>query len=95
MDTQGSAPRRPFSRRWLGSAGLIGAGLLAGGILAGSHLAGAAYGYLFKRFDLRWSRLPWAGVRRPRLRIVPADPPREKAAPRPTTKPRPACTRSP
>jgi len=42
MDTQGSAPRRPISRRWLGSAGLIGAGLLAGGILAGSHLAGAA-----------------------------------------------------
>lgn len=50
-----------------------------------AHLAGAAYGYLFKRFDLRWSKLPWSGVRRPRLRIVSADPPREKPVVRPST----------
>lgn len=49
-----------------------------------AHLAGAAYGYLFKRFDLRWSRLPWSRARRPRLRIVSADPPREKPTARPT-----------
>ncbi|MFO0907679.1 MAG: rhomboid family intramembrane serine protease [Isosphaeraceae bacterium] len=46
-----------------------------------SHLVGAAYGYLFKRFDLRWSRLPLNRPRRPRLRIVNPDP-REVAAPR-------------
>lgn len=52
-----------------------------------AHIAGAAYGYLFKRFDLRWSRLPWSRVGRPRLRIVPVDPPREKPAVRPSAGP--------
>jgi hypothetical protein len=43
MDVDGTEPGRArTSRKWMGSAGLIGAGLLAGGILAGSHLAGAA-----------------------------------------------------
>jgi membrane associated rhomboid family serine protease len=49
-----------------------------------AHLAGAGYGYLYRRFDLRWSRLPWGRGRRPRLRIVSADPPREKPANRPS-----------
>lgn len=49
-----------------------------------AHVAGALYGYLFKQFDLRWSRLPIGRNRRPRLRIVSADPSREKPAPRPT-----------
>ena len=52
-----------------------------GGSAVESHLAGAAYGYLFKRFDLRWSRLPLARARRPRLRVI-APEPRERAAPR-------------
>jgi membrane associated rhomboid family serine protease len=42
-----------------------------------SHLSGAAYGYLFKTFDLRWSHLPWRRVRRPRFRVI-APEPREK-----------------
>jgi membrane associated rhomboid family serine protease len=46
-----------------------------------SHLAGACYGYLFKHFDLRWSRLSWKRMRRPRLRVIAPDP-REKPAPR-------------
>jgi membrane associated rhomboid family serine protease len=63
-----------------------------------SHLTGAIYGYLFKHFDLRWSRLSWTRMRRPRLRIVAPDP-REKPAPRssgsswssnPATSPKPA-----
>jgi membrane associated rhomboid family serine protease len=48
-----------------------------------SHLTGAVYGYLFKHFDLRWSRLPWKQMRRPRLRIITPDP-REKPVPRST-----------
>ena len=46
-----------------------------------SHLTGALYGYLFKHFDLRWSRLSWSRMRRPRLRVVAPDP-REKIVPR-------------
>jgi membrane associated rhomboid family serine protease len=46
-----------------------------------SHLTGALYGYLFKHFDLRWSRLSWNRMRRPRLRIIAPDP-REKPIPR-------------
>jgi membrane associated rhomboid family serine protease len=49
-----------------------------------SHLAGAAYGYLFKRFDLRWSQLPFIRARRPRFRVIPAEP-REKPLPRTST----------
>jgi len=52
------------------------------GVAFASHLGGAAYGYLFKRFDLRWSRLIAARPLRPRLRIVSAEP-RERAFPRP------------
>jgi membrane associated rhomboid family serine protease len=51
-----------------------------------AHLAGAAYGYLFKRFDLRWSRLYWTRARRPRFRVI-APEPRERPAPRPSTGP--------
>ena len=48
-----------------------------------SHLTGALYGYLFKQFDLRWSRLPLEPRRAgPGSAIVPADPPREAARPR-------------
>ena len=42
-----------------------------------AHLAGVAYGYLFKRFDLRWSRMPWSRVRRPKFRLIMPEP-REK-----------------
>jgi membrane associated rhomboid family serine protease len=46
------------------------------GTAVASHLGGALYGYLYKRFDLRWSRLSWpTRRRRPRLRVVKADTP--------------------
>jgi membrane associated rhomboid family serine protease len=51
-------------------------------VAVASHLSGALYGYLFKRFDLRWSRLSWGRMRRPRLRVI-APEPREKGVPRP------------
>lgn len=35
-----------------------------------SHLAGAGFAYLFKRFDLRWSRVAPGRMSRPRLKIV-------------------------
>jgi membrane associated rhomboid family serine protease len=34
-----------------------------------AHLMGAAFAFCFKQFDLRWSRLVTARIRRPRLRI--------------------------
>lgn len=49
-----------------------------------AHVFGAGYGYLFKQFDLRFSRFRWSNMRRPKLRIVSADPPREKLTPRTT-----------
>jgi membrane associated rhomboid family serine protease len=52
-------------------------------VAVASHCTGALYGYLFKRFDLRWSRLSWKGLRRPRLRVIVPDP-REKSVPRPS-----------
>lgn len=50
-----------------------------------AHVAGALYGFLFKQFDLRWSRLPFGRARRPRLRIVSAEPTRNKSASRPAS----------
>lgn len=41
-----------------------------GGIAYESHLAGAAFAYLFKRFDLRWSRVAPGRLAQPRLKIV-------------------------
>ena len=50
-----------------------------------AHLTGAIYGYLFKQFDLRWSRISsrisWKRMRRPRLRIIAPDP-RDRPLPR-------------
>jgi membrane associated rhomboid family serine protease len=62
------------------------------GTAVASHITGALYGFLYKKFDIRWSRLPWNRVKRPRLRIVPADPPREKPASRPATSSSPGPT---
>ena len=45
-----------------------------------AHLGGAAFGYLFKIGDLRLSRLEKVFRRKPRLRVVQAEP-RESAAP--------------
>ena len=47
-----------------------------------SHLTGAAFGFLFKHFDLRWSRLVSTRYRRPRLRVISPEP-REKSVARP------------
>jgi membrane associated rhomboid family serine protease len=46
-----------------------------------SHLGGAAYGALYKKFDLRWSRLWSARARRPRFRVVTPPEPRDKVSP--------------
>ena len=46
--------------------------ILAGGhsdVAVESHLAGAGFAFLFKQFDLRWSRLFSGRVFQPRLRI--------------------------
>jgi membrane associated rhomboid family serine protease len=62
-----------------------------------SHLSGAAFGYLYKTFDLRWSRLSWKRARRPRLRVVSPEP-REKSVSRPagpTWSPEPATANKP
>jgi len=47
-----------------------------------AHLVGAAFGFCYKQFDLRWSRLVDGRFRRPRLRIfspVPFDQTRSRA----------------
>jgi membrane associated rhomboid family serine protease len=47
-----------------------------------AHLIGAAFGFFFKQFDLRWSRLVDGRFRRPKLRIfspVPFDQSRSRA----------------
>lgn len=50
-----------------------------------AHLGGAAYGYLYKRYDLRWSLLFSARRRKPRLRVV--SPPRDQSRDRPSPQP--------
>jgi hypothetical protein len=41
-----------------------------------AHLSGAAYGFLYKTYDLRWSRIlaGWSWTRRPRLRVFSPEP---------------------
>jgi membrane associated rhomboid family serine protease len=53
-------------------------------IAVAAHLTGAAYGYVYKRFDLRWTRLVSGRLHRPRLRVVMPEG-RESVAPRPAT----------
>lgn len=48
-----------------------------------AHVAGALFGFLFKQFDLRWSRVNIGRGRKPRLRIVGSEPQREKPVIRP------------
>jgi len=60
--------------------------LMSGAVSAtavASHLTGAAYGYLYKRYDLRWTRLVSGRVGRPRLRVIMPEP-REKPSARQT-----------
>jgi membrane associated rhomboid family serine protease len=52
---------------------LNGVGGAGAGVAVASHLGGALYGYLYKKYDLRWSRLDLSRARRPRLRIVKPD----------------------
>jgi membrane associated rhomboid family serine protease len=49
-----------------------------------AHLAGAGFAFLFKQFDLRWSRLIQGRLSRPRLRIF-TPPPREPSRSRSST----------
>lgn len=69
-------------------------------VAVAAHLSGAGYGFLYKYFDLRWSRLSWSRLRRPRLRLVIPDP-RDKPSsrppgptwsPNPPTAPKPSST---
>jgi membrane associated rhomboid family serine protease len=53
------------------------------GVAFGAHLAGGAYGFLYKYYDLRWSRLIRPPRFRPRLRVVRPEP-RDPVTPRPT-----------
>jgi membrane associated rhomboid family serine protease len=72
-------------------------GLASHGVAIASHLSGAGYGYLFKVYDLRWSRLAWGRARRQRFRVIVPEP-REKPAPRPagpTWSPNPASVSKP
>jgi hypothetical protein len=51
------------------------------GVAYQAHFMGAAFAFCFKQFDLRWSRLVTARIRRPRLRIftpMPVDQPRTR-----------------
>jgi membrane associated rhomboid family serine protease len=48
---------------------LLGAPVGSPNVAVEAHLAGAAYGFVFKQFDLRWSRLTSGRRFRPRLRI--------------------------
>ena len=48
-----------------------------------AHLAGAAFAFLFKQFDLRWSRLISGRISRPSLRIfspIPREPTRSRSS---------------
>lgn len=58
-------------------------GAPSAGVAFAAHLAGGAYGFAYKRFDLRWSRLARPARFRPRLRVVRPEP-RDPVAPRPT-----------
>jgi rhomboid family protein len=59
--------------------------ILGGGVsrvAVEAHLAGAGFAFLFKQFDLRWSRLVSGRLSRPRLRIftpVPREPSRSRS----------------
>ncbi|GAC1343343.1 MAG: rhomboid family intramembrane serine protease [Isosphaeraceae bacterium] len=49
-------------------------GIEAGAVAFAGHLGGAAYGFLYKFFDLRISRLWSYRPRKPRLRLISAEP---------------------
>lgn len=68
---------------------LQGGPVAAGVPAVASHLGGALYGFLYKTYDLRWSRLLSARRHRPRMRIVSPPEPRDRV---PT--PPPASARS-
>ncbi len=69
-------------------------GISTGGPIAfAGHLGGAAYGYLYKTYDLRWSRLLGRRGRRPRLRVVSPEP-RDRVSSLPTTAGRSASANS-
>ncbi len=56
-----------------------------------AHLAGAGFAFLFKQFDLRWSRLIQGRLSRPRLRIF-TPPPREPSRSRSSSPSRSAAS---
>lgn len=65
-----------------------GGGLTRGPAIAfAAHLGGGLFGFLYKRYDLRWSRLTRGRGYRPRLRIV--NPENRPASTRPSSPARP------
>jgi membrane associated rhomboid family serine protease len=62
----------------------------AAGVAFAAHLGGAAYGLLYKAYDLRWSRLIRPRPFRPRLRVVRPEA-RDPLTPLPTTPTRSAA----
>jgi len=69
---------------------LLNGGAGTSGIAFESHLAGAGFAFLFKQYDLRWSRLIAGRVFKPRLRIF-SPIPREQTR---TRSPSPSWTSS-
>lgn len=59
-------------------------GEYVGNVAFAAHLGGAGYAFLYKRYDLRWSRILAMRKRRPRLRVVSPESPRHGHA-RPDT----------
>jgi hypothetical protein len=58
-----------------------GQGLGAASVGFVSHLGGALYGYIYKRFDLRWGEMWSRRARRPKFRVISPEP-RDRVAPR-------------
>ncbi|HWE39426.1 MAG TPA: rhomboid family intramembrane serine protease [Isosphaeraceae bacterium] len=68
-------------------------GVDVGAVAFAGHLGGAAYGFLYKRFDLRMGRLWSSRPQRPRLRVVlpePRDRDRDRGASLASGPPRPS-----
>jgi rhomboid family protein len=63
------------------------------GVVFASHMGGAAYGFLYKTLDLRWTRMLRRRPLRPRVRMV-APEPRGKVAPISTSQSRSASAGS-
>jgi hypothetical protein len=74
---------------------LQGGPIAAGVPAVAGHLGGALFGYLFKRFDLRWSRLVGPRRHRPKMRVVSPPEPRDRVSSPPAASARSANAGAP